>query len=35
MFVKEIFISLVDDGMVDIDKIGIFVYFWVFLSKVS
>ena len=33
MSVKEILTSLVDDGMVDTDKIGTSVYFWAFPSK--
>jgi len=35
MSVKEILQSLVDDGMVDTDKIGTSVYFWAFPSKAS
>ena len=35
MSVKEIVTSLVDDGMVDTDKIGPSVYFWAFPSKAS
>ncbi|XP_022341799.1 meiotic nuclear division protein 1 homolog [Crassostrea virginica] len=35
MSVKEILTSLVDDGMVDTDKIGTSVYFWAFPSKAS
>ncbi|XP_076107851.1 meiotic nuclear division protein 1 homolog [Mytilus galloprovincialis] len=35
MSVKEIVTSLVDDGMVDNDKIGTSVYFWAFPSKAS
>ncbi|KAK2174484.1 hypothetical protein NP493_799g05016 [Ridgeia piscesae] len=35
MSVKEILQSLVDDGMVDTDKIGTCVYFWAFPSKAS
>jgi hypothetical protein len=35
MSVKEIVTSLVDDGMVDTDKIGTSVYFWAFPSKAS
>ena len=35
MSVKEILTSLVDDGMVDTDKIGTCVYFWAFPSKAS
>jgi len=33
MSVKEILQGLVDDGMVDTDKIGTSVYFWAFPSK--
>ena len=33
--VKEVLQSLVDDGMVDTDKIGTSVYFWAFPSKAS
>jgi len=33
MSVKEILQGLVDDGMVDTDKIGTCVYFWAFPSK--
>jgi Mnd1 HTH domain len=33
MSVKDILQSLVDDGMVDTDKIGTSVYFWAFPSK--
>ena len=33
MSVKDILTSLVDDGMVDTDKIGTSVYFWAFPSK--
>ncbi|XP_064612721.1 meiotic nuclear division protein 1 homolog [Liolophura sinensis] len=35
MSVKEILTSLVDDGMLDTDKIGTCVYFWAFPSKAS
>ncbi|ESN97790.1 hypothetical protein HELRODRAFT_85168, partial [Helobdella robusta] len=35
MSVKEVLQSLVDDGMVDTDKIGTSVYFWAFPSKAS
>ena len=35
MSVKDIVTSLVDDGMVDTDKIGTSVYFWAFPSKAS
>ncbi|XP_064650877.1 meiotic nuclear division protein 1 homolog isoform X2 [Lineus longissimus] len=35
MSVKDILMSLVDDGMVDTDKIGTSVYFWAFPSKAS
>ncbi|XP_041349028.1 meiotic nuclear division protein 1 homolog [Gigantopelta aegis] len=35
MSVKEILTSLVDDGIVDTDKIGTSVYFWAFPSKAS
>lgn len=35
MSVKEILQSLVDDGIVDTDKIGTSVYFWAFPSKAS
>ena len=35
MSVKEILQSLVDDGMVDSDKIGTSIYFWAFPSKAS
>ncbi|KAL5015739.1 hypothetical protein ScPMuIL_005328 [Solemya velum] len=35
MSVKEILTSLVDDGLVDTDKIGTSVYFWAFPSKAS
>jgi len=35
MSVKEVVTSLVDDGMVDTDKIGTSVYFWAFPSKAS
>ncbi|KAH3889991.1 meiotic nuclear division protein 1 homolog [Dreissena polymorpha] len=35
MSVKEILTSLIDDGMVDTDKIGTSVYFWAFPSKAS
>lgn len=35
MSVKEILQSLVDDGMVDTEKIGTSVYFWAFPSKAS
>ena len=31
--VKEVIQSLVDDGLVDTDKIGTSVYFWAFPSK--
>jgi len=33
MSVKEILQGLVDDAMVDTDKIGTSVYFWAFPSK--
>lgn len=33
MSVKEILQSLVDDGMVDTDRIGTSNYFWAFPSK--
>ena len=33
MSVKEILQSLVDDAMVDTDKIGTSVYFWAYPSK--
>ena len=33
MSVKEVLTSLVDDGMVDTDKIGTSVYFWAFPGK--
>jgi len=35
MSVKEVLQSLVDDGMVDTDKIGTSVYLWAFPSKAS
>jgi len=35
MSVKEVLTSLVDDGLVDTDKIGTSVYFWAFPSKAS
>ena len=35
MSVKDIVTSLVDNGMVDTDKIGTSVYFWAFPSKAS
>ncbi|XP_074643159.1 meiotic nuclear division protein 1 homolog [Tubulanus polymorphus] len=35
MSVKDILMSLVDDAMVDTDKIGTCVYFWAFPSKAS
>eukprot|EP00088_Acartia_fossae_P016859 TRINITY_DN1949_c0_g1_i1.p1 TRINITY_DN1949_c0_g1~~TRINITY_DN1949_c0_g1_i1.p1 ORF type:complete len:210 (-),score=84.83 TRINITY_DN1949_c0_g1_i1:277-906(-) len=35
MSVKEVVTSLVDDGMVDTDKIGTSVYFWAFPSKAA
>ena len=35
MSVKDVLQSLVDDGMVDTDKIGTSVYFWAFPSKSS
>ncbi|XP_052802451.1 meiotic nuclear division protein 1 homolog isoform X2 [Mya arenaria] len=35
MSVKDILTSLVDDGMVDTDKVGTSVYFWAFPSKAS
>ena len=35
MSVKEVVTSLVDDSMVDTDKIGTSVYFWAFPSKAS
>lgn len=33
--VKDVVQSLVDDGMIDTDKIGTSVYFWAFPSKAS
>lgn len=33
MSVKDILTSLVDDGMVDTEKIGTSVYFWAFPGK--
>jgi hypothetical protein len=33
--VKEVVQSLVDDAMVDSDKIGTSIYFWAFPSKAS
>ena len=33
MSVKDILTSLVDDGMVDTDKIGTSIYFWAFPGK--
>ena len=33
--VKEVLQSLVDDSMVDTDKIGTSIYFWAFPSKAS
>ena len=33
--VKDVIQSLVDDGMVDTDKIGTSIYFWAFPSKAS
>lgn len=33
MFVKEVVQSLVDDNLVDTDKIGTSVYFWAYPSK--
>lgn len=33
--VKDVIQSLVDDGMVDTDKIGTSVYFWAFPSKAA
>jgi len=35
MSVKDILTSLVDDDMVDTEKIGTSVYFWAFPSKAS
>jgi len=35
MSVKDVVTSLVDDGMVDTEKIGISVYFWAFPSKAT
>ena len=35
MSVKDVLTSLVDDGLVDSDKIGTSVYFWAFPSKVT
>lgn len=35
MSVKEVVTSLVDDGIVDSDKIGTSIYFWAFPSKAS
>merc|ERR1711874_642993 len=35
MSVKDVVMSLVNDGMVDTDKIGTSVYFWAFPSKAS
>ncbi|XP_013418135.1 meiotic nuclear division protein 1 homolog isoform X2 [Lingula anatina] len=35
MSVKDVLTSLVDDAMVDTDKIGTSVYFWAFPSKAS
>merc|ERR1711874_121395 len=35
MSVKDVVTSLVDDGMVDTDKIGTSVYFWAFPSKAA
>lgn len=35
MSVKDVLTSLVDDGLVDTDKIGTSVYFWAFPSKAS
>ncbi|XP_077866462.1 meiotic nuclear division protein 1 homolog isoform X2 [Saccoglossus kowalevskii] len=35
MSVKDVVQSLVDDGMVDTDKIGTSIYFWAFPSKAS
>ena len=35
MSVKDVLTSLVDDGMVDTEKIGTSVYFWAFPSKAS
>jgi len=35
MSVKDILTSLVDDGLVDTDKVGTSVYFWAFPSKAS
>jgi predicted transcriptional regulator len=33
--VKDVIQSLVDDGMVDTDKIGTSIYFWAFPSKAT
>ena len=35
MSVKDVLTSLVDDGLVDTDKIGTSVYFWAFPSKAT
>ena len=35
MSVKDILQSLVDDGIVDTDKIGTSIYFWAFKSKAT
>merc|ERR1712038_2174597 len=35
MSVKDVLTSLVDDGLVDTEKIGTSVYFWAFPSKAS
>ena len=35
MSVKDVVTSLVDDGLVDSEKIGTSVYFWAFPSKAS
>ena len=35
MSVKDVVTSLVDDGLVDTEKIGTSVYFWAFPSKAS
>ena len=35
MSVKDVLTSLVDDGLVDSDKIGTSVYFWAFPSKAT
>jgi hypothetical protein len=35
MSVKDVLMDLVNDGLVDTDKIGTCVYFWAFPSKAS